>query len=67
MGTSPQCRRPPVFYKSVPIIERALSRWSTPKISYSLNLLLKTEKDLKSSIMQPALLTSNTIVTLQSI
>lgn len=59
--------RPPIFYKSVPIIERALSRWSAAKISYSLNLLLRTEKELKSSILPPALLTSNTITSLQSL
>lgn len=59
--------RPPVFYKSVPVIERALSRWSQAKISYSLNLLLRTEKEIKSGLMQPALVTSQAILTIQGI
>lgn len=59
--------RPPLFYKAVPIIEKALSRWSTNKIAYSLNLLLRTEKEIKSSIMPPTLLISNTILALQTI
>ncbi len=57
--------RPPVFYKSVPLIERALSRWNSSKISSSLNLLLRTEKEIKSGIVSPTLLASNVIVGLQ--
>ncbi|HEU5046486.1 MAG TPA: DNA polymerase III subunit delta [Rickettsiales bacterium] len=57
--------RPPVFFKSVPIIERALSRLSPARISQSLTLLLRTEKEIKSGVIPPALLISNAVLTLQ--
>jgi len=59
--------RPPVFYKAVPVIEKALSRWTAGKISYSLNLLLRTEKEVKSSVAFPSLLTSNAILALHTL
>jgi len=59
--------RPPVFYKSVPIIERALSRWSAARVLYSLNLLLRAEKEIKSGVIAPDLLTSNAILVIQGI
>lgn len=59
--------RPPVFFKSVPLIERALSRFNTGKVSHSLNLLLRTEKELKSGHVTPELIVSNAILTIQAI
>ncbi len=53
--------RPPVFYKSVPIIERALIRTNYQKIANCLNMLLKAEKELKSSVLPPPLLASNIV------
>ena len=51
--------RPPVFYKSVPLMEKALARNNASKIATTLNFLLKAEKDLKSSLLPPQLLVSN--------
>lgn len=59
--------RPPVFFKSVDIIRQALSRWDAARIAYCLNLLLRTEKELKSGYMPPDLVTSNAMVAILGI
>ncbi len=59
--------RPPVFYKSIPLIERALARWNETRILQTLNLLLRTEKEIKSGMISPNLLTSNAISVIQGL
>ena len=51
--------RPPVFYKAVPLMEKSLARSSSKKVAQIMNFLLKTEKDLKSSLLTPNLLVSH--------
>jgi DNA polymerase III subunit delta len=53
--------RPPVFFKYVPAVTRALSRWQARTLASALNLLLRTEKELKSSVAPPALLLSHAL------
>jgi len=53
--------RPPVFFKYIPMVKRELSGTNTRIISYILNLLLRAEKDLKSSLLSAPLLASQTI------
>lgn len=48
--------RPPVFFKYVPKMKRALSLWSARNIAAVLNVLLRTERELKSNIAPPALI-----------
>ncbi len=47
--------RPPVFFKYVPPTKRALSLFNARTLAIALNLLLKTERDLKSGILSPSL------------
>lgn len=54
--------RPPVFFKSMDIIRKALTTWDAARVSYCLNLLLRTEREIKSGTVSPALVTSNTLV-----
>ncbi len=53
--------RPPVFFKYAPLVRQALSRWRPRAILQAQNLLLRTEKDLKSNTLSPALLASHAI------
>jgi DNA polymerase-3 subunit delta len=53
--------RPPVFFKYIPVMKRELSRMNARTLAQILNLLLKAEKDLKSSLLSPHLLASQTI------
>lgn len=59
--------RPPVFFKSVDIIKNALAHWDAGRISYCLNLLLRTEKELKSGLLPPELIISNAMLAIHSI
>ena len=59
--------RPPVFYQSVDVIKQALSFWDASRISYCLTLLLRTEREIKSGTVPPALITSNAIVTIHGL
>jgi len=53
--------RPPVFFKYVPVVKRELSSLQARTLSQILNLLLRAEKDLKSSLLSPHLLASQTV------
>lgn len=48
--------RPPVFFKYLPSVTRALARWQPRTVAKAQNLLLRAEKDAKSNIISPALL-----------
>jgi len=47
--------RPPVFYKSVPVLERIVALKQPNRIARIMNQLLVAEKDAKSSVLPPAL------------
>lgn len=53
--------RPPVFFKYAPPTKRALSLWNGRNLAQALSLLMKTEKDLKSSTLSPALLAGHAL------
>jgi len=47
--------RPPVFFKYAPLMRRELSLWNARSLAQAQNLLLRTEKELKSGHLAPAL------------
>jgi len=53
--------RPPVFFKYAPLTRRALSRLSPRNIAITLSLLLKTERELKSGLISPAIVAGNAL------
>ncbi len=53
--------RPPVFFKYAPLARRALTLWSNHRLGQALNLFMKTEKDLKSGLLAPALITGHAL------
>jgi DNA polymerase-3 subunit delta len=53
--------RPPVFFKYVPLMKRELALWKPKAIARMLSHLLRTEKELKSSLLSPALLTGHAL------
>ncbi len=54
--------RPPVFFKYVPRLRRELNAWKKNRVAQALGLLLRTEKEVKSSLASPALLTSQALL-----
>lgn len=53
--------RPPVFFKYLPPTKRALSQLRPRTLTQALNLLLVTERDLKSGHLSPALVAGNAL------
>lgn len=54
--------RPPVFFKYAPPTKRALSLWSARSLTAVLNLFLKTERELKSGLVSPGLITGHALL-----
>jgi hypothetical protein len=50
-----------VFFKYVPATKRELGSLNARVLTHILSTLLRTEKDLKSSTLPPALLVSHTV------
>lgn len=53
--------RPKVFFKYTPLFKRELSRLGPRALAQMLSLLLRTEKELKSSLLSPSLLISQAL------
>ncbi len=53
--------RPPVFFKYAPPTKRALSLWNSRALAQALNLFIKTERELKSGALAPALIASHAL------
>lgn len=53
--------RPPVFFKYAPPTRRALALWSQHALTQAENLLLKTERELKSGLLSPALIADHAL------
>jgi DNA polymerase-3 subunit delta len=54
--------RPPVFFKYAPPMKRALTLWSPRALVMALNLLLKTERELKSGVLSAPLTASHALL-----
>jgi DNA polymerase-3 subunit delta len=54
--------RPPVFFKYAPPMKRALSLWSARQVAQALALVLRTERDLKSGHLSPALVIDHALM-----
>lgn len=54
--------RPPVFFKFAPVFRRHVSRWSHVSLSHALGLMLKTERELKTTGNPAGLLLSRALI-----
>jgi len=54
--------RPPVFFKYAPPTRRALSLWNSRALAQAGNLMLKTERELKSGALSPALVAGHALL-----